>query len=165
MTWEVFGGDVYNSTAYRLPTEAEWEYSCRAGTITAFSSGDIATGSCVEPALDGAAWFCGNAGGGSHDVGTKAANPWGLFDMHGNVWEWCNDYYGGYDVDPGYSVNPDTVIYLIDPVGPENGQNRVIRGGRWLLSSTLCRSAGRMMGVPGFKGENIGFRPAITSTP
>jgi formylglycine-generating enzyme required for sulfatase activity len=164
-TWEVNGGDVYNSTFYRLPTEAEWEYACRAGTTTAFWSGDILTGSCDEAALTGAAWFCGNAGNSSHDVGTKAANPWGLFDMHGNVWEWCNDFYGRYNVDPGYDANPDTVIYLIDPVGPAEGQNRIIRGGRWLLSSSLCRSAGRMMGTPDYKGINIGFRPAITDIP
>jgi formylglycine-generating enzyme required for sulfatase activity len=164
-TWEVFGGDVYNSTAYRLPTEAEWEYACRAGTSTAFSSGDIQSGDCDEAVLNGVAWFCGNAGNRSHDVGTKAANAWGLFDMHGNVWEWCNDYYGRYDVDEGYLVNPDTVIYHIDPVGPDQGENRVVRGGRWLLASTLCRSAGRMMSTPDFKGINIGFRPAITETP
>ena len=165
MTWVVHGGDVYNSTAYRLPTEAEWEYACRAGTTTAFSSGEIETGSCDEPNLNGAAWFCGNAGNSSHDVGTKAANSWGLFDMHGNAWEWCNDFYGHYEVDEGYRVNPDTVIYLIDPVGPEVGQLRMARGGRWLLASTLCRSAGRMMGVPEYKGDNIGFRPAISSIP
>jgi len=164
-TWQVFGGDVYNSTAYRLPTEAEWEYACRGGTDTAFWSGEIVSGSCDEPALTGAAWFCGNAGNASHNVGTKAANFWGLFDMHGNVWEWCNDYYGHYEVDQGYTVNPDTVIYLIDPVGPDEGENRVVRGGRWLLSSTMCRSASRMMGTPDFKGENIGFRPAISDIP
>ncbi len=164
-TWEVQGGDVYNATTYRLPTEAEWEYACRAGTATAFSSGDIQTGGCDEPALNGVAWFCGNAGNTSHDVSAKAANQWGLFDMHGNVWEWCNDFYGRYDVHPGYNANPDTVIWLVDPVGPPEGENRVVRGGRWLLSSTLCRSAGRMMAVPDFKGINIGFRPAITDGP
>ena len=163
--WTVGGGDFYQATGYRLPTEAEWEYACRAGTRTAFSSGEIENGSCNEQVLDSTGWFCGNAGNTSHDVGTKAANPWGLFDMHGNVWEWCHDLYGIYDVDEGYQANPDTVIYLIDPLGPDVGVNRIVRGGRWLLSSSLCRSAGRMMGTPDFKGINIGFRPALTDIP
>jgi len=163
--WTVNGGEVYNSAGYRLPTEAEWEYACRAGTRTAFSSGEIETGSCEEVVLDGTAWFCGNAGDTSHDVGTKAANSWGLFDMHGNVWEWCNDFYGRYEVPDPDPQDPDRIIYVIDPIGPEAGENRVVRSGRWLLSSTLLRSAGRMMATPEYRGINIGFRPALTEVP
>jgi len=169
------------SPGYRLPTEAEWENSCRAGTQTAFSSGAIVTGGCDEPALDDAGWFCGNADGSSHDVGTKAENPWGLSDMHGNVWEWCHDYYGRYEV-PDIPMDPDSpdpenpvplmfyenedLVPLVDPFGPDEGEHRVIRSGRWLLSASLCRSAGRMMGTPIYRGYHIGFRvsyPEITS--
>jgi formylglycine-generating enzyme required for sulfatase activity len=163
--WTVNGGDVYNAAGYRLPTEAEWEYACRAGTRTAFSSGEIETGSCEEAVLYGTAWFCGNADDTSHDVGTKAANSWGLFDMHGNVWEWCNDYYGQYQVPEPPTDDLGKIIYVIDPVGPEEGENRVVRSGRWLLSSTLLRSAGRMMATPDYRGINIGFRPALTEVP
>lgn len=160
---------------YRLPTEAEWENACRAGTGTAFSSGEIETGGCNEPVLDGAGWFCGNADGSSHDIGTKAANPWGLFDMHGNVWEWCNDFYARYEVpdiplDPE-SEDPENPVPLMfyededlipdeDPFGPPEGELRVIRSGRWLLASSMCRSAGRMMGTPQYRGFHIGFRVA-----
>jgi formylglycine-generating enzyme required for sulfatase activity len=165
--WTVNGGGVYSATGYRLPTEAQWEYACRAGTQTAFSSGDIVAGSCDEPNLDSVAWFCGNAGNTSHDVGTKAANAWGLFDMHGNVWEWCNDYYSPYEVhepDPDPDI-PDVIVYIKDPAGPTDGENRVLRGGRWLLSSTMCRSAARMMGTPDYRGMNIGFRVSQMDIP
>jgi len=163
------------SPNYRLPTEAEWENACRAGTQTAFSSGEIETGGCIEPALDGTGWFCGNAGESSHDVGTKAANPWDLFDMHGNVWEWCHDYYARYEV-PDIPLDPDTppndpprplmfyededLVPVVDPIGPTEGQIRIMRSGRWLLASSLCRSAARMMGVPEYREFNIGFRVA-----
>ncbi len=168
-TWDLV------SPNYRLPTEAEWENACRAGTQTAFSSGEIQTGSCAEPALDAAGWFCGNAGGSSHDVGTKAANAWEFFDMHGNVWEWCHDNYAAYEI-PAIPDDPDSpdpfnprpllfyededLVPMEDPFGPDMGANRVIRSGRWLLASSLCRSAGRMMGVPESRGFHIGFRVA-----
>jgi formylglycine-generating enzyme required for sulfatase activity len=168
------------SDSYRLPTEAEWENTCRAGTKTAFSSGEIEYGGCQEPVLDGAGWFCGNAGNSSHDVGTKAANPWGLFDMHGNVWEWCHDFYGFYEVpdipDDPDSPNPEfprplmfyedeDLVPVDDPFGPDEGEIRVLRSGRWLLSSSMCRSAGRMMGVPEYRGFHIGFRVAYMEPP
>ena len=163
------------SPNYRLPAEAEWENACRAGTQTAFSSGEIQNGGCNEPALDGTGWFCGNAGDSSHDVGTKAENPWGLSDMHGNVWEWCHDYYGLYEVpdipldpdspDPDHPVplmfyEDDDLIPVVNPSGPVEGELRIIRSGRWLLSSAMCRSAGRMMGTPDYRGFHIGFRVA-----
>jgi len=164
------------SPHYRLPTEAEWENACRAGTQTGFSSGEVTNGSCAEPALESAGWYCGNADGASHDVGSKAANPWGLFDMHGNVWEWCHDYYGLYEV-PDIPADPDSpdpnnprpllfyededLVPVVDTFGPDEGENRIIRSGRWALSSSLCRSAGRMMGVPEYRGFHIGFRVAF----
>lgn len=161
------------SPNYRLPTEAEWENACRAGTQSAYWSGDIVSGGCSEPALQNAGWFCGNAGGASHDVGTKAANHLGLFDIHGNVWEWCHDYYGLYEVPP-IPLDPDLpppsrpllfyededLVPVVDPFGPVEGELRVVRSGRWLLAGSLCRSAGRMMAVPEFRGQNIGFRVA-----
>ncbi|MEN8007146.1 MAG: formylglycine-generating enzyme family protein [Candidatus Krumholzibacteriota bacterium] len=156
------------SSKYRLPTEAEWENACRAGTQTAFYSGDIENGNCKEPSLDGAGWYCGNAGNSSHDVGTKAANDLGLFDMHGNVWEWCHSFYGPYEV----PELPEDIFYededltpVVDPVGPEVGENRVIRSGRWLLASGMCRSAARMMGAPDYRGFHIGFRVASGGIP
>jgi len=161
--WAANAWDVYDAEGYRLPTEAEWEYACRAGTQTAFSSGDIESGDCTETSINSIAWYCGTSPSGPQDVGTKAANQWGLFDMTGNVWEWCNDWYGPYDV-PEPST-PDEVIWVVNPVGPQEGANRIIRGGRWLLASTLCRSASRMMADPYYRGINIGFRPAITAAP
>ncbi len=168
------------SLNYRLPKEAEWENACRAGTKTAFYSGAIENGDCVEPNLDEAGWFCGNAGNSSHDVGTKAANALGLFDMHGNVWEWCHDLYGNYEI-PAIPDDPDTpdglpprplmfydddeLVPVVNPRGPDEGTNRIIRSGRWLLASTMCRSAGRLMGVPEYRGFHIGFRVASREVP
>ena len=164
---------------YRLPKEAEWENACRAGTQTAFYSGDIENGNCLEPSLDGAGWFCGNAENSSHDVSTKTANGLGLYDMHGNVWEWCHDFYGQYEVpdipnDPNSNPNnPKPLVFyededlvpVVNPRGPDEGENRVIRSGRWLLASAMCRSASRMMGVPEYRGFHIGFRVASREVP
>ncbi|MBR4171228.1 MAG: acyl carrier protein [Kiritimatiellae bacterium] len=125
----------------RLPTEAEWEYACRAGTNTPYSG----TGS-----LDGMGWYGGNSGNEPHPVGTKASNAWGLYDMHGNVCEWCADWYGDY---PSRSVT--------DPVGPSQGTYRVIRGGSWKHDADLCRSASRSWGGPGHRDHNLGFRVVL----
>ncbi len=128
-------GDGYT---YRLPTEAEWEYACRAGSI-----GDYAGN------LSDMAWYEGNCGGKTHPVGKKRANAWGLYDMHGNVWEWCGDWYAA----NYYERSPST-----DPQGPSTGSHRVFRGGGWLDPATSCRSAHRGAATPGYRGNGFGFR-------
>lgn len=135
-----------------LPTEAEWEYACRAGTQTRFYFGDgldCNDQTCDPCSLGDYAWFCGNAGALIHDVGTKLPNQWGLFDMHGNVIEWCKDWLGPYPAGP-----------VVDPQGPESGQNRVIRGGYALFHyrPEYHRSAKRMGGLPNVRCWAIGFR-------
>jgi formylglycine-generating enzyme required for sulfatase activity len=133
---------------YRLPTEAEWEYAARAGSQTAFSNGDIAEKECGnDPNLSKAGWYCGNAGGKTHEVGQKQPNAWGLYDMHGNVWEWCQDWYGNY---PFGAVT--------DPTGPDSGSSRVLRGGSWGSGARICRAARRSSSSPGYGGSNCGFR-------
>jgi formylglycine-generating enzyme required for sulfatase activity len=126
---------------YRLPTEAEWEYACRAGTTTKYSFGDS------DKELGDYAWYSGNSGRTTHPVGGKQPNPWGLYDMHGNVWEWCQDWYGDY---PSGSVT--------DPTGAASGSYRVIRGGSWNYYPLLCRSASRFRFSPGFRHHYLGFR-------
>jgi len=93
-TWSVAGGDLAAAEGYRLPTEAEWEFACRAGSATAFATGEISNVYCDDSLLDQLGWYCGNAGGVVHEVAGKQASPWGLFDMHGNVSEWCWDWRG-----------------------------------------------------------------------
>jgi formylglycine-generating enzyme required for sulfatase activity len=110
--------------AYRLPTEAEWEYAGRAGRKTAYSFGES------SKSLSNYAWFVGNSNGQTHPVGEKQPNAWGLFDMHGNIWEWCSDWYGEY---PKGAVT--------DPAGPREGSGRVHRGGSWSFGAAICRSA------------------------
>jgi len=126
---------------YRLPTEAEWEYAARAGTTTRWSFGDDAS------QLGRYAWHEENAGGQTHPVGQLQPNPWGLYDMHGNVWEWVQDWYGEYA--SGTAV---------DPAGPSSGSRRVFRGGSLLNTTRLCRSANRGFGAPGNRSVNLGFR-------
>jgi len=118
---------------YRLPTEAEWEYACRAGSTTALANGDLVTLSWeLDPNLDELGWYCGNYGGRPQPVAQKRPNNWGLYDMHGNVWEWVQDWYGP------YPETPQT-----DPSGPPSGPGRVARGGSWCSSARNCRAAAR----------------------
>ena len=135
-------------TSYRLPTEAEWEYACRAGSRKAYSFGDS-----VET-LDRYAWYGENSNYDSHEVGMKMSNGFGLFDMHGNVWEWCSDWYAS---DYYRMSSPD------DPEGPSSGEWRVCRGGDCLNAGPVCRSAGRMMFSPSDPDWTHGFRVARSS--
>ena len=128
---------------YRLPTEAEWEYSCRAGTTTKYHSGDSGSD------LGRVGWYEGNSNSKTHPVGQKVPNSFGLYDMHGNVWEWCQDWKGTY---PSSSVT--------DPKGPSTGSYRVFRGGSWYFSARNCRSANRDLYVPSFRSDYLGFRLA-----
>lgn len=133
----------------RLPTEAEWEYACRAGTTTAYSWGNALNG---DNANCNGNYPCGPKAKGPYldktaPVGQYAPNPWGFCDMHGNVYDWCNDWYGGY---PSGDVT--------DPVGPASGMKRVLRGGCWLSLARDCRSAHRAGRKPGDRYDRYGFR-------
>jgi len=133
---------------YRLPTEAEWEYACRAGTETAYSFGDNVA------QLGEYAWFEGNSKMRTHEVGTKKANGWGLHDLHGNVWEWCWDWYGEYQV----TDDNDKSVSLVCPIGPPSGVRRVLRGGSFADGPGNLRSAVRSWGRPVNRGRVRGFR-------
>jgi formylglycine-generating enzyme required for sulfatase activity len=133
--------------SYRLPTEAEWEHACRAGTRTTWYSGDD------EAGLKSVAWYAAGRQGSSYPVGQKKPNAWGLYDMHGNVWEWCNDWH-----DTAYYVNSP----LEDPLGPTSGSDRVNRGGSWFYNARGCRSAYRNKDRPSFQSNSCGFRLAFS---
>lgn len=143
-----------NGLSYRLPTEAEWEYACRAGTTTPFSFGEQVSTEQVN--YDGNYPYNGGPKGESHEqavkVGSLPCNPWGLYEMHGNVWEWCSDWFGDYPAGP-----------VIDPLGPTKGANRVVRGGSWYSTASYCRSAYRFRIAPTDRSSNLGFRLVILS--
>ncbi|MBF0185500.1 MAG: formylglycine-generating enzyme family protein [Magnetococcales bacterium] len=128
---------------YRLPSEAEWEYAARAGTTTSRYWGD------GNEALEQHAWFAGNAGKRSRPVGQLQANPWGLYDMLGNVWEWCQDWYSP------KSYSNGTVT---DPRGPSDGASRVLRGGGWNNYASHIRAAYRFELNPAHRRRNLGLR-------
>jgi formylglycine-generating enzyme required for sulfatase activity len=132
----------FTADGYRLPTEAEWEYACRAGTATAYFFGEAPT------KVGEYAWFDMNAGGRPRPVGQKQPNPWGLLDMVGNVWQWCNDFY---KVDY-YPESPKQ-----DPTGPAEGKNKVLRGGAWRFSADNCRSGYRYNEHPGSADVCFGY--------
>jgi formylglycine-generating enzyme required for sulfatase activity len=123
---------------YRLPTAAEWEYAARAATTGPYAGN-----------LDSMGWYDRNADGKTHPAGTKQANGFGLYDMHGNVWEWCMDWYS----EEVYGHNP-----IADPKGPATGSQRVNRGGSWYSDARHCRSANRNGNAPTYRDGSIGFR-------
>lgn len=128
---------------YRLPTEAEWEYACRAGSRTAFCFGGDDTH------LGAYAWYDASSGRKTRPVASRKPNAWGLHDMHGNVWEWCAD---------GYSSNTYGSELVVDPKGPSHAENRVMRGGAWYNRPVFCRSARRDFAPPGHRDDGLGFR-------
>jgi len=130
---------------YRLPTEAEWEYACRAGTTTLYSFGDDTA------SLEKYAWYEDNSDWKTHPVGQKKPNAWGLHDMHGNTWEWCADRWA----DDSYTASP-----MDDPPRAETGSGRVIRGGGWKDAIWDCRAANRSAFVPTGRLPHLGFRVA-----
>jgi len=141
---------------YRLPTEAEWEYAARAGTTTGLSSGRVTAtlGMCQADAnLHAVGWYCANAGRTVHPVGGLQPNPWGLHDVHGNAWEWTDDWYGS----TTYAGGPRT-----DPTGPTQGSQKVKRGGSWFNLALHCRSAMRTSTDPARSTNQTGLRPART---
>jgi formylglycine-generating enzyme required for sulfatase activity len=150
-----YNQSVWNPAAdgYRLPTEGEWEYACRAGTTTAFCSGAISSLDCdLSVPLELVGHYCYD-GDDVHSVGGRLANGWGLYDMHGNVWELCWDWYDAYAAGP-----------LTDPAGPTHGRQRVIRGGGWNSTAQLCRSASRSGVLPTWRAPSIGLRLARNSS-
>lgn len=132
-------GNLPEGYAFTLPTEAQWEYACRAGTTGAYATDPAAT-----------SWYDRNSGGTTHLVGAKLPNAWGLYDMTGNVYQWCADWYA--QRYPGGEVT--------DPTGPDSGSVHVLRGGGWYYDRSYCRSAYRDFD-PGYRANFIGFRVAL----
>lgn len=130
---------------FRLPTDAQWEYACRAGTTTACSFGE------ADGLLGEYAWYSGNAGGKTHEAGGLKPNAWGLCDMYGNVREWCLDWFGSY-----------TSGDLRNPKGASSGPNRVLCGGGWNDYADFCRSAANAGITPDAQLDDIGFRAVAT---
>jgi formylglycine-generating enzyme required for sulfatase activity len=128
---------------FALPTEAQWEYACRAGA-TGADAGDLGQ----------RAWYASNSGGTTHPVAGKSANAWGLHDMQGNVWEWCSDWYAAYPISKA-----------TDPEGSNSGTGRVYRGGSWYNGAIACRVALRFSYYPSSASSTVGFRVARSSGP
>ncbi len=143
-------------TGYRLPTESEWEYAARAGTVSAFYNGGITNTDCgsLDPNLDKIGWYCRNASATTHQVAQKDPNAWGLYDMSGNVYEWCQDRNGTYPDGPA-----------VDPAGDDANIERVIRGGSLESYASKTRSGNRWRFSPSSGVFSIGFRLALPPSP
>ena len=150
------GADQGSDQRLLLPTEAQWEYACRAGTTGPFSFGDDITPEQAN--YDGNYPYRGDRKGlyreETLEVASLPPNAWGLYEMHGNVWEWCSDWYGDYPSGPA-----------TDPVGPDSGEGRVLRGGGWFGGAVSLRSACRSHDDPGGRGPGCGFRLALGPEP
>jgi formylglycine-generating enzyme required for sulfatase activity len=141
--------EAVDKIPYRLPTEAEWEFACRAGTTTSFHFGE--TLSTAQANYNGNFTYGKGKPGLYREktvpVGALPPNAWGLHEMHGNLWQWCQDWHGGYPTGD-----------MIDPQGPKTGSNRVLRGGSWGSHPVFCRSANRNFSAPDSRTEFYGFR-------
>jgi formylglycine-generating enzyme required for sulfatase activity len=144
-------GNPLACAGYRLPTESEWEYAYRAGTTSAFYNGGITDTGCNDPNLDQIGWYCGNSTDQRQVVGQKLPNAYGLYDMAGNVWEWCWDWYGTY---PGA---------VSDPLVPGTGSFRVARGGSFNYDASNARAATRLSLDPSERFGPLGFRLVRTA--
>ena len=133
-------GRLSGKGQYTLPTEAQWEYACRAGTTGEYAG-----------YLDSMAWYAPNSSGTTHPVGTKQPNAWSLYDMRGNVWDWCSDWF---EIYKGGNV--------INPTGAKSGSVRVARGGSWKSDVTCCSSSNRSRGLPGLRNDVAGFRVTLS---
>jgi len=148
-TWQL---DPYAVTGYRLPTEAEWEYAARAGSGTAFAGSQIQGIACESDSLQHQGWYCFNADDWARPVGSLLPNAFGLYDMHGNVWEFCNDWFN----EAPYPASPDS-----NPTGPATGRFHIARGGTWGGPASFCRSAQRGANWPGLISAHEGMRPVL----
>lgn len=137
------------SIQFRLPSEAEWEYACRAGSAGSFCFDSPYVGELLDYA-----WYSANSHDTTHPVGQKKPNGWGIYDMHGNVWEWCQDWFGDYSADA-----------VTDPSGPPEGSRRVRRGGGWRRSAEFCSSSSRNASFPGIRLITMGFRVVVEIPP
>ena len=142
------GSNIYQCPGYRLPTEAEWEYAYRGGTTTPFYNGQITNCTTKDPNADAIGWYTANSGGKLHPVKKKLANPWGLYDLGGNVYDWTNDWY----------LKDLGTTSMTDPAGPSTGKTRAFRGGSWYCYPSTLRGGRRSSYTPDLRYNYLGFR-------